>query len=350
MIKTGNHGATTPDKAVLRAVQAGFLHERLLWSLMPPEEESRARALIEQRSQAIGRPAARIGVLEEWVARLLASTRCTALPTASAAGPVEPGALVAIKQTVDIRKDASESGQLSAVLNGPLNIEVRGTFSTSRLTGMTAIRAIWGTHEFSILAFAETDSSKRRYRIITVRPIFIGWELETAIDQSLTRDRGEVWPDEIDQFSQARLVRATTQSDLRRVGRLPEQAVKQAFAEIIGEHCIPRDWGGESSDLFTAQLTMRGQGIAAAFAFKGPGTRGRLYIAGLGKRGDQAVRLADEPADLLVIQHHGEIDPMVRRQLQALAQARGKRFMVLDGQATARLLKAYDKLPPNVTI
>jgi hypothetical protein len=30
-----------------------------------------------------------------------------------------------------------------------------------------------------------------------------------------------------------------------------EDAVKQVFAEIIGEPFVPKDWGGEKSDLQT---------------------------------------------------------------------------------------------------
>lgn len=44
------------------------------------------------------------------------------------------------------------------------------------------------------------------------------------------------------------------------------------------------------------------------------------------------------------MQHHERIDPSIRQLMTALARERGKRFMILDGQATAQILKAYSKL------
>jgi hypothetical protein len=85
--------------------------------------------------------------------------------------------------------------------------------------------------------------------------------------------------------------------------------------------------------------------LTAAFAFKGPAERGKLHLSAMGKNGDQAVRLADEPADLLVVQHHNYVTQPVRHVLSALCRERGKRFMVIDGATTALILRAYKKLP-----
>jgi len=108
---------------------------------------------------------------------------------------------------------------------------------------------------------------------------------------------------------------------------------------------VPKDWAGETSDLFTSRLSIDHEPITAAFAFKGPGQRGPLHPADMGKRGDQALRLAQEPADLLVVQHHNAVTAPVRNLLSAVARQFGKRFMVLDGAATAMIFRAYKQLP-----
>jgi hypothetical protein len=66
----------------------------------------------------------------------------------------------------------------------------------------------------------------------------------------------------------------------------------------------------------------------------------------MGKRGDQLVRAFGEPADLIVIQHCNKIANTVVKLAEALAidPRNPKRFCILDGADTARLLKAYGKL------
>lgn len=79
---------------------------------------------------------------------------------------------------------------------------------------------------------------------------------------------------------------------------------------------------------------------------KGPAVGSVLYPAGLGKRGDQSLRLFGEPAELLIIQFNGKISPAVHALLREQAQARiarGQRTIVcvIDGPDTARILRAY---------
>ena len=63
------------------------------------------------------------------------------------------------------------------------------------------------------------------------------------------------------------------------------------------------------------------------------------------KNGDQIGRLFDEPADLLVLQHCHEVTSAVRKQMRAYAQQMGnpRRFCIIDGYDTVRMLRAYNK-------
>lgn len=68
--------------------------------------------------------------------------------------------------------------------------------------------------------------------------------------------------------------------------------------------------------------------------------------AHLGKNGDQIYRLANEPCQLMVVQHCHEIEPSVRATLRAFAvqPGRPRRYCIIDGRDTFRILKAYDLL------
>lgn len=159
-------------------------------------------------------------------------------------------------------------------------------------------------------------------------------------------NRLQVFIDEIDTFNRIRNVNyRLVKSDLEQLRAIPEQQIKQAFAEIIGEPTITKDWGGERSDLFSDRLLLDGKRIATALMFKGPARFAPLTSASLGKNGDQIDRLFSEPADLLVLQHCHEITPAVRGQMRAYAQQIGrlKLFCLIDGYDTIRLLRGYKK-------
>jgi hypothetical protein len=152
--------------------------------------------------------------------------------------------------------------------------------------------------------------------------------------------------DGIDEFSSVReLPPKRTKANLARLKLVPESRIKRAFAEIIGEPFVQKDWGGERSDLFTSRVRIQGDRISTAFVFKGPAQFQPMTLAQLGKNGDQIDRLFTEPADLFVLQHCHEITPPVRGAMRAYAQqiGRPRLYCVIDGYDTIRLLEAYGK-------
>lgn len=155
-----------------------------------------------------------------------------------------------------------------------------------------------------------------------------------------------VHPIQIDTFGKIETQQPPTQADLRSLQQMPEEKVKQAFASIIGEPFVPKDWGGEKSDLCTSRLIVGGKPTTAAFIFKGPAVSGEMHPAHMGKRGDQLVRAFEEPVDLIVIQHCNKIASSVVRIAEALAFdfRRPRRYCILDGGDTVQILKAYGKL------
>jgi hypothetical protein len=156
----------------------------------------------------------------------------------------------------------------------------------------------------------------------------------------------QVYPEQIDTFDKMRdIEKPHRKADLKLLEAVPEADVKQALAEIIGEPIVPKDWGGERSDLFTTRLSVSGQRISAAFALKGPAKFKPMTMAELGKNGDQIDRLFTEPAELLILQHCHEITPPVRSAMRAYAQRMGdlRLFSVIDGYDTLQILRAYGK-------
>lgn len=156
----------------------------------------------------------------------------------------------------------------------------------------------------------------------------------------------EIHVDSIDSFNKVDSINARfSRKDLKPLQVIPEAQIKSAFAEIIGEPTIPKDWGGERSDLFSSYVQLDGQRISTAFAFKGPAKFKPMEMADLGKNGDQIFRLFSEPAELFIIQHCHEITTPVRAHMRAFASQVGRLrlFCIINGYDTIRILKAYNK-------
>jgi hypothetical protein len=234
-------------------------------------------------------------------------------------------------------------GDSTCWLDGSLEIEHFYSFSSvGYLSGRKQIYVV-GQLELK-------DGSPRG----VIHPWLIGDLLEAIdLDQSLPLSWGyasNVHPGAIDAFARISNFRAPAERPLRSIMLgIPEAQVKAALAEIIGEPFVPKDWGGEHSDLFTSRLTIDGVPANAAFLLKGPSVPGPMHVADLGKRGDQIVRLFDEPADLLILQHCNKIETAVVKTMRAFAvdPKHPRRFCIIDGADTYRILRAYGYLDAN---
>lgn len=128
--------------------------------------------------------------------------------------------------------------------------------------------------------------------------------------------------------------------------RLAESKVKAGILKLLKETKSPKDWGGETNDIFSARLTLRGRAARGAFALKGPAKKGTLVPGMMGKNGDQIQRLFNSSADVFFVQYEGEIAESVVEQMEKLAKVRallGGRisFGIIDKLDTYRLRLAY---------
>ena len=127
---------------------------------------------------------------------------------------------------------------------------------------------------------------------------------------------------------------------------IPEDRIKEVFTDLLSEPS-KQDWSGESDDHFSANVTVRGRRRTAAFLLKGPSSFREMTLDMCGRRADQIHRAVDSGADLTVVQHCHLIGPVVRRTLRNLTIQPGgsrRKYCLIDGQATWRILQAYSLL------
>jgi len=150
----------------------------------------------------------------------------------------------------------------------------------------------------------------------------------------------EHYVEDFDEFAKVRDV--TEPLSPQPMSAVSEAAFKVCLAEILGD-VAQKDWGGETSDYYTSHVRLQGRRVTAAFLLKGPARFEPMGLNNLGKNNDQIVRLASEPADVLIVQHCHDILPAVRQTLRAFAvqPGRPRRYCLIDGRDSLRLLMGY---------
>ncbi len=140
-------------------------------------------------------------------------------------------------------------------------------------------------------------------------------------------------------------------TDILPMKQVSEAAFKVCLASPLGDS-VSKDWGGETSDYFTAHLHLQGRRVSAAFLLKGPAWFSPMTLNHLGKNNDQIYRLSQEPVDVLIVQHCHEITPAVRATLRAFAvqPSNPRRYSLIDGRDSLWLLQAYGLYEKSVEL
>jgi hypothetical protein len=320
------------------ALEPFYLHQEQVTMLLGPQ-----RAVSGQRADGTGpTPYALAAALAEALPHLGIGE----LQVAAQSGGVQPGLVTGIDQEFDFRraKERDQPGDLPIDFRGVLStdrdITVRGTLNAARLVASSSAGNITGrNHAYIIGTVTALDKGS-----IRLRPAFAGIRSYLEDDQSalfgISQPR-RIFPTEIDQFRLIDFASPCPDSDLKGLRGMPEDLVKHTIAALLGEPFVPKDWGGERSDLYSSRMFVHGSQVSSAWLFKGPGARGPMTVRSLGSRGDQIVRLFSEPADVLVLQHYREITTAVISMMEAHAHdsRNPRRFMILDGDDTARILR-----------
>jgi hypothetical protein len=219
-------------------------------------------------------------------------------------------------------------------------------FSKSGLVNDTAYTRMSGSTRLFAFAYV-ADITEDAVRAV---PYVIGDLVTSGSPMSLPfASTLELRPNEVQQFSGIDPRWAPSKTEFARLADVTERAVKETIAGLLGEHNVPADWGGEESDLFSAELLVGGQRRTGAFLLKGPAKFHQMMPRDLGKNGDQLYRLFNIPADIYIVQHCHTISPAVRKTVEAFALQRSLtavcRYVIMDGYETARLLRAAGTWP-----
>ncbi len=155
----------------------------------------------------------------------------------------------------------------------------------------------------------------------------------------------ELQPNDIDQFAGIDRTWIPSKTEFARLANIPEHKVKELICHLLDEHDVPKDWGGEESDLFSDRLLVGGERKTGAFLLKGPAKFHPMTPRDLGKNADQVYRLFNIPAQVYIVQHCHNIGAAVRKTVEAYALHRSFtapcRYVIMDGVATAQLLRAH---------
>lgn len=149
--------------------------------------------------------------------------------------------------------------------------------------------------------------------------------------------------DDIFSFSKVKKINSPTNINF---DKLPEEEIKEGFRKILRQEGRFKDWGGEINDLYTGKLKIAKSRKAAAFAFKGKATKGKLVPRKMGKNGDQIQRLFLSPAEVFFVVYPREIDQSIVAQMAACAAAKALSgttvyYCVIGGDDFTRLYQAY---------
>lgn len=217
-------------------------------------------------------------------------------------------------------------------------------YSTNRISSDTLRGRLRQGGIFSIVA----ELYRRRDNVLIFDPIIIGSPWLEQGDIQIDFDPMwwgfefyENFIEDIDEF--ARVAGIPTPGSPEPMRHISEAAFKACLAQILGD-AVHGDWGGETSDYYSAHIHLSGRRTTAAFLFKGPAHFAPMGLNHLGHNNDQIVRLADEPAGLFVVQHCHDILPPVRKTLRAFAvqPSNPRRYCLIDGRDSLRLLQGYD--------
>ena len=330
-------------------IDPGFVHHRKIESFIGRHGINLVNAMVEKIPSGLPDYQRQLQVDHIYARVLVDSCAINGIPPLIRALAAEDVAAFCSVETclpTDDLRDAARA-TTDVVAKGDSPFGVRLEYSTRHIVADTMWTRLANGAELAMVATLKDRAGDT----FTFEPLLMGGPMlapaaEVAIPDAMFLGFafGELFVDDIDEFAEVRQI--TTPQDWSAMENISEHAFKTCLAEILGQDA-PKDWGGEQSDLYSAHLHIHGERVAGAFLLKGPAKFRPMTLNMLGKNNDQIVRLAQEPAKLLVVQHCHDISPPVRATLRAFTIQPGtldRRYCCIDGKDSLRILQAYDKL------
>jgi hypothetical protein len=330
-------------------IDPGFVHHRKILPLIGAAGEA---AIDEQIAKLPELPGAlrQVRIDHLYSDCLIAFCNALGAPTLSEVLAKGNGRIFCSTENVAATPEIYDSERVSSRIEpaGETEHEVYLDFSTKRVASDTLHSRLASGSPLSIIAqLAGVDSDGALH----FDPLVMGFPWLAAKSDPSPIDGpewwsyswGEVFVEDIDELAEVR--GQPSPADWQVMSRVSEAAFKQCLAEILGAE-VTKDWGGEQSDLYSAHIRLNGGRTTAAMLLKGPADFREMTPNHLGKNNDQIYRLANEPAELLVIQHCHEIGQAVRATLRAFAiqPGRMRHYCLIDRRDSLRILQAYGKV------
>ncbi|MFJ5989297.1 hypothetical protein [Lentzea sp. NPDC092896] len=332
------------------ALEPYFLHQDQVQSLLGEQRTESARARAARRSDP---EAAFPYVLAAELGEALAPLGVGELARCVLEQDLREGQVVGAELEFTFQRDRDRDApgfkpaSFTAVLEPGEPVHVTGTFNAARVASASAPGGLAGRRRVYLIGTVTGLGAQR----VELRPVFIGVRSFVEDDPAAggRAPGARIYPSDIGQFSGVDFASPFAAAESEAVLRVSEDTVKHAFARVIGESYVPKDWGGERSDLYTSRVFAHGRQMSAAWLFKGPGHPRAMDVKALGKNGDQIDRLFTEPAELLVLQHCHQIKPSVVGMMDAYAHdvRRPRSYMIIDGADTGRILRSLGLLPAD---
>jgi hypothetical protein len=279
-----------------------------------------------------------------YTSNLLRWCRATKVPSLAARiGSNEPGVCLSVEELASCKNVREVARAVSVRVDPTCDRRVELRYSTEHLTSETARTQLEEGDVFAVVGTV----TKMDTDLVVVEPMVIGspWPIAESPEilpglEWYVDEWSRIPMEAIDQFAKA--ASEPLPSDSEPMKDVTERAFKQCLAELLGD-TVPNDWGGETSDYFTSHMSIDGRSYTAAFLLKGPARFSPMETSHLGKNQDQLLRLTEEPAEILVLQHCHEVTSGVRKlvRMLSLQPTRSRRYCVMDGRDSLRLLRAY---------
>lgn len=341
------------NKDVFHHIDMGFLNRRLCISALPKE----VRSIYFERSKSGSDHLTQLQNDHLLVTMLLDCCEALSVPTLlEALTRSEPSLLFKSTERLHACQKVYEPNirvehdiSLPVDFGLPITVAYHTEHLVSSTGTMTLAEGLEGGYVQSIVGVLHKEGERFR-----VEPLVMGapwFDHPRNGDDNLElmwlgQDFGEILPEDIDQFHKMTSVVADSAEEwLNAMKVVPEAKVKEAIAKLLSEPS-KKDWGGEANDHFSANVYVKGVRKTAAFLLKGPSQFREMTLDMCGKRADQIFRLTRSECDICIVQHSHLIGEAVRCTLRALVvyPGRPRKYCFIDGQATYRLLKAYDLL------